>query len=139
MKDTDRGSTVSIISDCRLGDMSLIPGEGFFYSICVQKRSEARPASYPTDTAGPLKEVKHSQSVTLTTHPHLVPRSGMNRSCVLLPFDYCMVLLYFTDEQGVDTLLSLGSGSLFIDYDGLRLCLRTATTNGPIAHPPNNM
>jgi hypothetical protein len=30
MKDTDTGSTVSIISDCRRGDMSLIPGEGFF-------------------------------------------------------------------------------------------------------------
>jgi hypothetical protein len=26
-----------------------------------------------------------------------------------------------------------------IDYDGVRLCLRTAATDGPIAHPPGDM
>jgi hypothetical protein len=26
-----------------------------------------------------------------------------------------------------------------VDYDGLRLCLRTAATNGPIVHPPGDM
>jgi hypothetical protein len=26
-----------------------------------------------------------------------------------------------------------------IDYDGFRLCLRTAATNGPIVHPPGDM
>jgi hypothetical protein len=26
-----------------------------------------------------------------------------------------------------------------IDYDGVRLCLRTAATNDPIVHPPGDM
>jgi hypothetical protein len=29
--------------------------------------------------------------------------------------------------------------SWLIDYDGVRLCLRTAATNGPIVHPPGDM
>jgi hypothetical protein len=28
---------------------------------------------------------------------------------------------------------------VLIDYDGVRLCLRTAATNGPIVHPPGDM
>jgi hypothetical protein len=32
---------------------------------------------------------------------------------------------------------SLGDPRL-IDYDGLRLCLRTAATNEPIFHPPGD-
>jgi len=31
-------------------------------------------------TGGPFPGAKHGRGVTLTTHPHLVPRSGMNRS-----------------------------------------------------------
>jgi hypothetical protein len=34
-----------------------------------------RPASYPMGTGGPFPGVKHIWDVTLTTHPHLVPRS----------------------------------------------------------------
>jgi hypothetical protein len=31
------------------------------------------------------------------------------------------------------------NGGWLIDYDGVRLCLRTAATNGPIVYPPGDM
>jgi hypothetical protein len=33
----------------------------------------------------------------------------------------------------------LSHGTTFIDYDGVRLCLRTASNNGPIVDPPGDM
>jgi hypothetical protein len=32
-----------------------------------------------------------------------------------------------------------GMTVLLTDYDGVRTCLRTAATNGPIFHPPGDM
>jgi hypothetical protein len=52
----------------------------FSSSLCVQTSSEVHPASYPMSTGGPFREVKRGRKVTLTTHPHLVPRSSMSMS-----------------------------------------------------------
>jgi hypothetical protein len=47
--------------------------------------------------------------------------------------------------QNLDALSYSVAGCLFpitprlTDYDGVRLCLRTAATNGPIVHPPGDM
>jgi hypothetical protein len=41
--------------------------------------------------------------------------------------------MYYYNTQG-----SYKFVDWFIDYDGVRLCLRTAATNGPIVHPPGN-
>jgi hypothetical protein len=42
-------------------------------------------------TVGNFPGVKHGQSVTLTTHPHLMPRSRMSRSYISSPQSTCMV------------------------------------------------
>jgi hypothetical protein len=47
----------------------------FSSSLCVQTGSEAHPASYPMGTGSYFPGLKRSRGVTLTTHPHLVPRS----------------------------------------------------------------
>jgi hypothetical protein len=47
---------------------------------CVQTSIEAHPASYPMGTVGFSPGVKRGRGVTLTTHPHLLPRSRMSRS-----------------------------------------------------------
>jgi hypothetical protein len=60
-------------ADRKTGVQSPAKAKDFSSSFSVQTSSEANPASYPTE--GPLLGVKCGQSVTLTTHPHLVPRS----------------------------------------------------------------
>jgi hypothetical protein len=59
--------------------------EDFFSHLCVQTGSEAHPASWPMGTRGPFLGIKRGQGVTLTTHPHLVPSSRMNRSYISSP------------------------------------------------------
>jgi hypothetical protein len=59
--------------------------EDFSSSPCVQTGSEAHPASYPMGTGGSFPGVKRGQGVTLTTHPHLVPRLRMSRSYTSSP------------------------------------------------------
>jgi hypothetical protein len=59
--------------------------KGFSSSLCVQTGSEAHPASCTMGTGGPFPGVKRGQGVTLTTHPNLVPRSGMSRSYTSSP------------------------------------------------------
>jgi hypothetical protein len=78
------GSSVSIVSDYRLDDRGSMPGrgKGFFCSLCIQSSSEVHPASYPMSTGCPFLGVKRGRGATLTTHPHLVPRSKMNRSYI---------------------------------------------------------
>jgi hypothetical protein len=53
--------------------------------LCVQTSSDAHPASYLMGTRSPLPGVERSWGVTLTTHPHLVPRSIMRRSYITSP------------------------------------------------------
>jgi hypothetical protein len=81
------GSSVSIVSGYGLDDWAievLSPAEARDTSsgLCVQTGSGAHPASC---TMGPFPGVKHSRSVTLTTHPHLVPRSRMSSSYTSSP------------------------------------------------------
>jgi hypothetical protein len=82
--------TWGTVSDYRLDDWSSIPGWGkeFFRSLCVQTSSEACPASYPVGNWGLFTGVKRGRDVTLTTHPHLVPRSRMSRSYILSPLEH---------------------------------------------------
>jgi hypothetical protein len=79
-----RGSSVSIVSGYRLGRAIKVrsPAEtrDFSPNLCVQTGSGDHPASCTMGTSGPFPGVKHSRGATLTTHPHLAPRSGMSRS-----------------------------------------------------------
>jgi len=53
--------------------------------VCVQTGSEAHPASCTVGTGSPFPGAKRGRVVTLTTHPHLVPRSRMNTSYTSSP------------------------------------------------------
>jgi hypothetical protein len=71
---------VSIVSGYRLDDRAIevrSPAEAkdFSSSLCVQTGSGAHPVSCTMGTGGPFPGVKRGRGVTLTTHPHLVPRS----------------------------------------------------------------
>jgi hypothetical protein len=84
------GSSVSIVSDYGLDDRAIVvrsPAEAkdFSSSLCVQTGSGAHPASCTMGTGGPVPEAKRGRGVTLTTHPHLVPRSRMSRSYISSP------------------------------------------------------
>jgi hypothetical protein len=76
----ESGSSVSIVSgygldDRAIGVQSPAGAKDFSSILCVQTGSEAHPASCIMDTGGPFPGAKHGRGVTLTTHPHLVPRS----------------------------------------------------------------
>jgi hypothetical protein len=80
-----RGSSVSIVSDYGLDDRvievrSPAEAEDFSSTLCVQTGSGAHPASCTMGTGGPFPGAKRGWGVTLTTQPHLVPRSRMSRS-----------------------------------------------------------
>jgi hypothetical protein len=80
-----RGSSVSIVSGYGLDDRAnevRSPAEArdFSCSLCVLAGSGAHPASCPMGTGGASPGLKLGQSVTLTTHHHLMPRSRMSRS-----------------------------------------------------------
>jgi hypothetical protein len=84
------GSSGSIVSDYGLDDRSIgvrspAGAKDFSYSLCVQTGSRAHPASSTMGTGGPFPGVKRGRGVTLTTHPHLVPRSRMSRIYTPLP------------------------------------------------------
>jgi hypothetical protein len=84
MSDESRSSSVSIVSDYRLGDLSPTPAEAkdFSPSLCVHTNSETHPASYPIVTEGPFTAVEAGRSVTLTTRPHL----GQEIAAAIRPF-----------------------------------------------------
>jgi hypothetical protein len=84
------GSSVSIVSDYGLddrviGDRSQAGAKDFSSNVCVQTCSEAHPASCTMNTRGPFPGAKRGRVMTLTTHPHLVPRSRMSRSYTSSP------------------------------------------------------
>jgi hypothetical protein len=54
--------------------------KGFFSSLCVQTGSGAHPDSCTMVPGVLSQELKSGRVVTLTTHPHLVPRSRMSRT-----------------------------------------------------------
>jgi hypothetical protein len=79
-------SLVSTVSDYGLDGRAIevrSPAEAkrhFSSILCVQTGSGAHPASCTMGTVGPFPGLKRGRGVTLTTHPHLVPRSRMSRS-----------------------------------------------------------
>jgi hypothetical protein len=64
------------LDDWAIGVQSLAGAKDFSSSLCVQTGSGAHLASCTMGTGGVLSP---GQSVTLTTHPHLVPSSRMSR------------------------------------------------------------
>jgi hypothetical protein len=84
------GNSVSIVSGYGLDDRaievrSLEGAKHFSSSLCVQTASGTHPASCTMGAGGPFPGLKLGGGVTLTTHPHLVPRSRMSRSCTSSP------------------------------------------------------
>jgi hypothetical protein len=81
------GSLVSTLSDYRLHDRDRSPAEtkDSSSSPCLQTSSEAHPTSYPMGTSSSFLGVTRVRSVTLTSHPHLVPWSRMSRSYISSP------------------------------------------------------
>jgi hypothetical protein len=72
--DGSRGSSVSIVSGCGLGDRAIevrspLGAEVFFSSLCAQIGTGAHPASCPMGTEVPFQRVRRGWGVTLTTHP----------------------------------------------------------------------
>jgi hypothetical protein len=63
------------LDDRAIGVRSLAEAADFSSSLCVQTGSGAHPASCTMGTGGPFPGGKRDRGVTLTTHPHLVPRS----------------------------------------------------------------
>jgi hypothetical protein len=85
-----RGCSGSIVSNYWLdyraiGIRSPAEVKAFSSILCVQTGSEAPPASFTMGTGGPFPGAKRGRGVTLTTHPHLVPRSRMSRSYTSSP------------------------------------------------------
>jgi hypothetical protein len=79
------GSSGIIVSDYGLEDRAIefrspAGAKDFSCSLCVQTGSGAHPASCTMGTGGSFPEAKRGRGVTLTNHPHLVPRSRMSRS-----------------------------------------------------------
>jgi hypothetical protein len=85
-----RGSSVSIVSN-RLDDRPI--GVRFaaetmgFFSVASMSRPPLRPTQPPIQCLPrfPSWGVKHGRGVTLTNHPHLVPRSIMSKSYTYSP------------------------------------------------------
>jgi hypothetical protein len=78
-------SSVSVVSDYGLDDRAIgvrspAGARDLSSNLCVQTGSEAHPASCTMGTGGRFPGAKRGRGVTLTTHPHLKPRSRMNRS-----------------------------------------------------------
>jgi hypothetical protein len=91
---------------------SLAEARNFSFSLCVQTSSEAHPASYPMGIEGPFPVVKRGRGVTLTTHPHLVPRSRIGRSYISSPPSRLhggsgTALLYFYWARNWDTFRAI--------------------------------
>jgi hypothetical protein len=63
-----------LTTDLNTGVLSLADAKDFSSKLCVQTGSGTHLASCKIGTGGPFGEVKRGQSVTLTTHPHLVPK-----------------------------------------------------------------
>jgi hypothetical protein len=79
------GSSVSVVSGYGLDDRAIevrFPAEAKDFSsiLCGQTRSGAHSASCTMGTGVLSPRVKRGRGLTLSTHPHLVPRSRMSRS-----------------------------------------------------------
>jgi hypothetical protein len=63
-----------------IGVRSPAEPKNFPSRFCVQINYETHRSSCPIDTRGPFTGIKRGRGVTLTTNPHLVPRSRMSKS-----------------------------------------------------------
>jgi hypothetical protein len=82
------GSSVSIVSGYGLDGRGSIPGRGERnFPLAFVSRPALRPTQPPVQwVPGVLSPgVKRDRGVTLTTHPHLVPRSRNSRSYTSSP------------------------------------------------------
>jgi hypothetical protein len=85
-----RSSSVSIVSDYGLDDRAIgvrspAGAKDFSSNLCVQTGSKAYPASCTMGTGGLFPGENRGRVVTVTTHFHLVSRSGMSRSYTSSP------------------------------------------------------
>jgi hypothetical protein len=85
-----RGSSGSIVSDYGLDDRAIgvrspAGAKDFSSILSVQTGSGDHPASCTMGAGGPFPGDKARPGMTLTTHPHLVPTSRMNRSYASSP------------------------------------------------------
>jgi hypothetical protein len=85
-----QGTSVSIVSDYGLDDRAigvrfLAGAKDSSSNLSVQNGSEAHLASSTMGAVGPFPGAKRGRGVTLTAHPHLVPRSRMSRSYISSP------------------------------------------------------
>jgi hypothetical protein len=120
-----RGSSVSIVFDYGLNDQAIrvrspAGAKDFSSNLCVQTGSEVHPASCPMGTGGPFPGEKRGRGVTLSTHLHLVPRSGMSRSYISCPpappWRVAGLLCFFLYCCHIDELGSrVSSGSIVFD------------------------
>jgi hypothetical protein len=80
-----RGSSVNFVIDYGLDDRGSIPDRDkiFLLASYVQTGSAAHPVQWVPVVLSP--GVKRGRGVTLTTHPHLVPRLRMSRSYTSTP------------------------------------------------------
>jgi hypothetical protein len=81
-------------------------------------------------TEGPFPGAKARPGRDADRSPHLVPMSGMSRSYT--------PLLPSASVACSGTALAF-SFQYVVHVDGVRLCLWTAATNGPLVHPPDNV
>jgi hypothetical protein len=133
-----RGSSGSIVSDYRLDDRAIEvrspAGTNDFSSIlCVQTGSEAHPASCTVGTGGPIPGAKRGRGVTLTTHPHLVPRSSMSRSYTSSPPSASVTCRGTTkkfDELGLFTFRAMRICLLVRGSCSESMCRGTACSTG---------
>jgi hypothetical protein len=107
-----RVSSGSIVSDYRLdyraiGVRSPAGVKDFSSNLRVQTGSEAHATSCTMGIGGPFPGVKRGRDVTLTTQPHVVPKSIMSRSYISSP--PCRV------HGGSRTALLQGACSLLFD------------------------
>jgi hypothetical protein len=154
-----RGSAVSIVFDYGLNDQAIRVrsperAKDFSSNLCVHIGSEVHPVSSTMGTGGPFPGAKRGRGVTLTTHLHLMPRSGMSRSYIsALPWRVAGLLCFFLYCCHIDELRSRGSsGSIVSDYGlddraiGVRfpagakdfssnLCVQTGSGAHPVSCP----
>jgi hypothetical protein len=90
MEEQESRSSVSVVSgygldDRAIGVRSSAGAKDFSSSLFVQMA--LRPTQPPVQwvPGGPFPGAKRGRGVTLTTHPHLVPKSRMSRSYTPLP------------------------------------------------------
>jgi hypothetical protein len=111
------GSSGSIVSDYGLDDRGSIPdiGRVFFFQTLCPDRHWGPPSLLYNRYQGVLSlGVKRGQGVTLTTHPHLLPRSRMSRSYTSSPPWTVAGQLYFYSQNIKTVFPSLALGELIL-------------------------